>query len=299
MSSALNVNAVGYVTFETPDLPRLTEYYTTALGFVLLDSTPDTAYLSSDGKTMGVVLEKGSVARARARLGYVLDNDLGQAAGLLATAGLEYRRATDMSPGEPEVLIVNEPETGVPIHLTPADATRPPAKTTPTSTAPTKLGHVAAYTSDLDRMQHFYRDVLGFKWSDTIGDFFVFMRCNTDHHAANFMKSTKYSGMHHVAYEMRDLTHLQTMLDHLAANGYRLDWGPGRHGPGHNIFTYHHDPDGNVIELFTQLDVMDESSGAYEPRPWHQDHPQVPKTWEADLAAQNSWGPGNPTMRDR
>jgi len=30
------------------------------------------------------------------------------------------------------------------------------------------------------------------------GDFFVFLRCNTDHHAANFMASTKYAGMHHI-----------------------------------------------------------------------------------------------------
>ena len=62
------------------------------------------------------------------------------------------------------------------------------------------------------------------------------------------------------------------MLDHLASNDYRLHWGPGRHGPGHNLFTYHRDPDGNVIELFTQLDSMiDEAKGYWEPRPWHED----------------------------
>ena len=99
--------------------------------------------------------------------------------------------------------------------------------------------------------------------------------------------------MHHIAYEMRDLNHLQTTLDHLAKQEYRLHWGPGRHGPGHNIFTYHRDPDGNVIELFTQLDVMyDESKGYFEPRPWHEDSPQVPKSWEVDIATANSWGPG-------
>ena len=91
---------------------------------------------------------------------------------------------------------------------------------------------------------------------------------------------------------MRDLDHLQTTLDHLAKQEYRLHWGPGRHGPGHNIFTYHRDPDGNVIELFTQLDVMyDESKGYFEPRPWHEDSPQVPKSWEVDIATANSWGP--------
>jgi hypothetical protein len=52
-------------------------------------------------------------------------------------------------------------------------------------------------------MQNFYQDLLGFRWSDTVGDFFVFPRCNGDH---------------------------------LTKNGYGLHWGPGRHGPGHNSY---------------------------------------------------------------
>jgi len=87
------------------------------------------------------------------------------------------------------------------------------------------------------------------------------------------------------------------MLDHLAGHQFRLAWGPGRHGAGHNIFTYHHDPDGNLVELFTQLDVItDESKGYFEPRPWHDSFPQYPRTWEVDMAAVNSWGPINPAL---
>ncbi|MBA3843773.1 MAG: VOC family protein, partial [Actinobacteria bacterium] len=157
---------------------------------------------------------------------------------------------------------------------------------------PSKLGHVAAFTPDLSDMQGFYQELLGFRWSDTIGDFFVFLRCNTDHHAANFMASKKFQGMHHIAYEARDLNHLQTMLDQLAARNIRLHWGPGRHGAGHNIFSYHNDPDGNQVELFTQLDVIyDEEKGYFEPRPWHESFPQYPRTWEVDIAAANKWGP--------
>jgi catechol-2,3-dioxygenase len=148
-------------------------------------------------------------------------------------------------------------------------------------------------------MRKFYQELLGFRWSDTVGDFFVFLRCNADHHAANFMASAKFQGMHHIAYEMRDPAHLITMLDRLAAHGYRLHWGPGRHGPGHNLFTYHKDPDGNTIELFTQLDVIhDESKGYWEPRPWHETTPMGPRTWEVDLATVNAWGPVNHEMLD-
>jgi len=91
---------------------------------------------------------------------------------------------------------------------------------------------------------------------------------------------------------MRDPNHLIAMLDHLAKNDYRLHWGPGRHGPGHNLFTYHRDPDGHVIELFTQIDVVhDEAKGYWEPRPWHEEYPMYPKTWQVDLATVNQWGP--------
>ena len=37
--------------------------------------------------------------------------------------------------------------------------------------------------------------------------------------------------------------------------------------------------------------MIDEANGYFEPRPWHQDAPQVPKTWEVDIATANSWGP--------
>ena len=76
------------------------------------------------------------------------------------------------------------------------------------------------------------------------------------------MTSKKRFGLHHVAYEMRDFMHLKEMLDHLSTRDVRMAWGPGRHGVGHNIFTYHPDPDGNFIELFTEIDMIaDEETG--------------------------------------
>ena len=43
---------------------------------------------------------------------------------------------------------------------------------------------------------------------------------------------------------------LLAAADLLASHGVKLIWGPGRHGVGHNMYTYHHDPDGNIVELF-------------------------------------------------
>ena len=153
---------------------------------------------------------------------------------------------------------------------------------------------------DLTTARSFYEEVLGFRWSDMVGDFFVFMRCNADHHAINLLQSDKRAGLFHVAFEARDIVHLKEILDNLAAHQVKLMWGPGRHGPGHNIFTYHEDPDGNIIELFTELDVVaDERTGAFEPRPWHESDPQVPQVWQPTDDAANRWGPLFPGFIDR
>ncbi|MTD56551.1 VOC family protein [Amycolatopsis pithecellobii] len=291
------VSKVGYLSFETPDLDRLIAYYTEMLDFVLVEKSNDEAYLSPSFDHHAVVLRRAKEARNRTEVGYEVWGDLGDAARRLEAAGIEVDRRSDIAPSTPDVLVLSEPDTGTKLHLFDAQSTSGISGYSPLR--PTKLGHIAAFVPDLNKLQSFYEDLLGFKWSDTIGDFFVFLRCNTDHHAANFLASSKYTGMHHVAYEMRDLNHLQSMLDHLGKNGHPLEWGPGRHGAGHNIFTYHKDPDGNLIELFTQIDqIVDESKGYFEPRPWHEDFPQYPKTWEVDLAAVNIWGPINPSLMD-
>lgn len=296
-ASVVNVSKVGYITVDTPDLDRQINYYTKVLDFILVEKTATQAFLTTSFDHHAVVLNKSDVPVGRAGVGYELWEDLTFAHKRLTDQGYDVERRSDMAPSTPDVLVVSEPVTGVPLHLYDAQSTSEVIGYTPLR--PTKLGHIAAYTSDLVALQAFYQDLLGFRWSDTVGDFFVFLRCNTDHHAANFVNSHKYSGLHHVAYEMRDLGHLQTMLDHLAKHNYQLNWGPGRHGAGHNIFTYHFDPDGNMIELFTQLDmIVDESKGYFEPRPWHNDFPQYPKTWEVDLIAVNSWGPINPERLD-
>ena len=144
---------------------------------------------------------------------------------------------------------------------------------------PQKLGHVALWAKDAKRLEQFYSGTLGFRTSDWIDNVFVFMRCNTDHHSVNFLNGPR-PGMFHFAFELRDANHLMQSCDVLGRAKVRIEWGPGRHGPGHNLYTYHRDPEGNIVELFAELDVVaSEELGYFEPRSYHQDTPQRPKTW--------------------
>ena len=100
---------------------------------------------------------------------------------------------------------------------------------------PHKIGHVAFHCADVKLVTKFYLDVLGFRESDWMGDFFSFLRCGVDHHTINLM-GTGSNRHFHTAFELRDWGHMQTACDFLSLNGYKLLWGPGRHGIGHNLF---------------------------------------------------------------
>jgi catechol 2,3-dioxygenase-like lactoylglutathione lyase family enzyme len=153
-----------------------------------------------------------------------------------------------------------------------------------------KLGHVAFVTPEPKPLAEFYQKVLGFRVSDWIGDFFVFLRCNADHHSVNFIAG-KNIKMHHIAFELRDFSHLQTACDLFGERKIPVIWGPVRLGPGHNVAAFHRDHDDWVVEFYAELDQMkDETLGYFDPRPWHHDRPQRPKVWAADKVAY-IWGP--------
>ncbi|SFN30021.1 Catechol 2,3-dioxygenase [Pseudonocardia ammonioxydans] len=222
-ASATRVSKLVYLGFDTPDVARMVDYYTNVLDLELIEKDHNRAFLTTNFDHHCVVLTKGG-PKARAVVGYEVHEELGDAQRRLQDAGYDVERRSDIGPGTPDVLVLTEPDTSVPLHLVPDQD--PSGVEGYSPLRPTKLGHVAAFAPSLEPLESFYKDLLGFRWSDTIGDFFVFLRCNADHHAANFMASTKYEGMHHVAYEMRDPAHLISMLDHLAKHDYRLHWGP-------------------------------------------------------------------------
>ena len=289
------VSKLGYLTISTTDVEAIASHYEEVLKFQRTGAEGDTVYLTPGSDHHAVVVTKGERS-GRAGVGFELSGSLDEAAVRLSKAGIAFERRTDPEPGIAQALVVAEIESGTPLTLYEGQASSGVGSSL--DVRPTKIGHVASYVTDLAAAHEFYLGVLGFRWSDTIGDFFSFLRCNSDHHAINLLKTTQRAGLFHVAYEMRDFMHMKEGLDHLAAKGHRTVWGPGRHGVGHNIFCYHPDPDGNLIELFTEIDLIaDEQTGAFEPRPWHEEWPQYPRFWEPSPGAANKWGWVNPDFR--
>lgn len=97
--------------------------------------------------------------------------------------------------------------------------------------------------------------------------------------------------MHHIAFELRDRTHIRDACDHLAPDRIPLVWGPIRDGIGHNISPRHRDPDGQIIEMFCELDTANEERGVFEPRRRHQSFPQEAVRVRGDIQlAAIMWG---------
>lgn len=289
----IDVKQIGHAAFQTPDLGRAVAYFTEYLGLTEVQRAAKTAYLSCPSDFHSVVLTEGSAA-ACTKLALLLapDSDLDAFAAQTKAKGVAVRSKTDAAPDTPKSVCITDPS-GLELELLPArsiSGKRPDRS----GVVPRKLGHTAFFTPDIEKTVAFYRDVLGFRVSDWIGDFFVFMRCNPDHHTVNFLKGPKL-GLHHIAFELNDWNHVKTACDLLFRHKIELVWGPGRHGPGHNIFTYHLNPDGFTIEMFTELDTMsNESLGHFDPRPWHTDVPQRPKVWPSTVQTRNFWGLSKP-----
>ena len=285
----IKVRRIGHASFVTPDVSKQVSYYTEVLGLTLVDRTPQAAYLASTLDHHSVVVRHGEAPLCTS-LAFQIPPlaDLGEFGREVAAHGIKVERMRDAEPTIADMVVFDNPA-GTKIQVY---NERPAAgqKFQDKGIVPLKLGHVAFNVIDVQKVVKFYVDVLGFRVSDWMGDFFAFLRCGVDHHTINLVDS-KRMRLNHIAFELKDWAHIQQSCDYLSRNGYPLVWGPGRHGIGHNIFAYHRDPDGQVVELFCELDRMsDEDLGWFEPRPWHKDRPQIPKVWAKDPTAANQWG---------
>ena len=86
--------------------------------------------------------------------------------------------------------------------------------------------------------------------------------------------------MHHIAFQLRNPGHQYASSDILMRHNIPI-WGSSRHKAGHNIASYHLDPDRHVIELYTDMDKYIPQLNIMEPRPWHKERPMRPKKWQS------------------
>jgi len=132
-----------------------------------------------------------------------------------------------------------------------------------------RLGHLVLQTTHYHAALNWYLEHLGLIVSDfqyypgqrERGPVMSFIRCDrgrvaADHHtlALALGPANRYL---HSAYQVCDLDALAAGGEYLAEQGYRRSWGIGRHTQGSQIFDYWRDPDGLMVEHFTDGDLFD------------------------------------------
>ena len=141
------------------------------------------------------------------------------------------------------------------------------------------LQHITFTSSNLDNFVQFYVSKLGFKISDKVinkeGKLTTcFMRSNLEHHTVACFLGNK-SGLDHYSFEAGTWEWIKNWCDHFSKKNIQLIWGPGRHGPGNNLFAFIEDLDGNKIEISAELEIV---------------HDRKIKKWPHEPRTLNLWG---------
>lgn len=132
-----------------------------------------------------------------------------------------------------------------------------------------RLGHVVLQTTRYREALDWYLDHLGLIVSDFLyhpgqrgrGPVMSFIRCDrgatpADHHTLAMVlgPADRYV---HSAYQVADLDALAAGGEYLREHGYHHSWGIGRHVEGSQLFDYWRDPDGFMVEHFSDGDLFD------------------------------------------
>lgn len=276
------IKRMGHVALRVPDLPASVSWATTVMGMRETERADGTVYLThADCHHSLQYIEADSAA-----LDHVaMEAHDGAALDALVTE-LQARGVTILSDQPAELGIARAVRFPTPdghvLEVFTGMASDGIVHTG-AGVQPRKFGHPMLTCEDTTATVAFFLDVLGLRLSDDVGDgTLVFMRCNVDHHGMGVGRGPR-AGLNHYAWGVENLATLGALGDVLARNNGRFIWGPGRHGAGENLFTYHFDPAGAIVEYYADLyQVWDERT--YEPGRWSLEEGRF----------ENLWGPGAP-----
>jgi catechol 2,3-dioxygenase-like lactoylglutathione lyase family enzyme len=281
----IKVHDIAWLEFEKSDLARA-EAFARAFGFTTVSSTDGELQLrGTDAGTPCVIIRRGHLSRFVGAAFTAQDET--DVLRLARATGAPTRALPETLGGIAVDLI--DPS-GVPVHVvagtreldalaaqTPhpsnfghelrrVNATRRPPRE---PTRVQRLGHVVLQTTKYTQALNWYLDHLGMIVSDFLffpgqrdrGPTMSFIRCDrgltpADHHtlAMALGPSNRYL---HSAYQVCDLDTLAAGGEYLAERGYHRSWGIGRHIQGSQIFDYWRDPDGFLVEHFSDGDMFD------------------------------------------
>ena len=274
-----------HLRLNSDDPVMLSEFYASTLGFHSTEMADETYLLQ--GPDRRLVVGKGKPGE-RPYHGYRLQNrqQLEDVRNFIQGQGLN----TEPSPSdlfEPDAVAIRDPDGWLNVFGLPKGGL-PSQKADNTRSAlslPGRLQHVVVASNNLAPMMKFYEDVLGYVPSDYCNADLddpatrkvAFYRSDEEHHSFAVFSASEVRSDHH-AYEVTCWNDIRDWADHMSSLNIKIWWGPGRHGPGNNLFFMIKDPHDNQVEISAELEVM--------PRD------MSPRVWPLEERSLNLWGPG-------
>lgn len=273
---SVEIAHIRHIGLFTTNLEQHARFYSDIWGLQRVAEASDAVFLRGSSSEHFILSLHRGQARGLHHIAYAVHSDdaLRRASSLLKQAGariVEEAQSSD-EPGAGNRLRFIDPD-GRCIELSAGVAAHHNGWQ-PKVVAPSSICHIVVNTPDIERITGFYTSVLGFRISDWSGQQMAFLRSNTKHHNIAFNVAA-HASVNHIAYLVSGVDELMRGVSNLRQYGIDPAWGPGRHGPGNNIFCYFKDPFGYVAEYTCDIDyIYDESK--HQPRVW----PRGPETMD-------------------
>ena len=275
------IRALRSVTLATPVLDDAVRFYTDVWGLQSVATDETGAWLRGSGPQHHVLGLRRGATPGLVQISFAVASraDVDRSAQAVVSMGLPLldEPAPSKEPGGGYALRLADPEGRVLELVAETEAVVPRPADRP---VPVGVTHIVVNTVDIDAAVDFYATVLGLRLSDWSEHQMAFLRCNSDHHCIAFNQAP-WASVNHVAYELASVDLLMRALGRARQHQTVPEWGPGRHGPGNNVFSYFVDPSGMVCEL--TADVQQINDDTWLPRVW----PRTPEL--SDL-----WGTAGP-----
>ncbi len=242
------------VELEIPDVARAAEFLTGAWGLLPAGSSGATQFFRGTGSHPYILsLTKASSPAVAA----ITFSGSSEEVSRLGKASTSY----DV-PGGGKGLEIRGPENQNYRFIVESSA---PAGTVDKD-RPIQLTHAVLNSADQEASERFAVEKLGFIVSDRTAHM-RFLRCNRKHHCIAYAKAGAPS-LNHIAFEMKDVDAVMRGIARLREAGYEAVWGPGRHGPGNNVFGYFIAPYGGVIEYTAEVSEVGDDYKVGTPEDW-------------------------------
>lgn len=288
-AGTLSQTAVSHIGFAVPDVAVTADFYGRVLGLVVQENLSEGGVRLGWGTGHHVVDLVAEHGKHLQHYGFEVRDDGGVEgiADRLTAAGHSVEDLPesfiDYSLGAATGITVRDPD-GTLVHFHSA-VQRQGESAADTGRRPIKFQHTTLGTADVEAMARFFVDTVGFRISDQLEDGrFAWLRSNRDHHTLAVVNIGRGGVLDHYSYDLAEWEDFKSWCDRLTDAGVDVTWGPGRHGPGNNLFVFFDDPAGTHVELSAEMEKFHDDRVTYVARQW-KPIPHSVNLWGGQLAS--------------